>query len=130
MHKPPDTQACVNFRAAGPTEGNRKHHPKVAPSEISHGLSVGAADSSGVQPTPENGVRLRLWPPDQEAVATAAAVRRRRLSPRRATARHYTTRFAQSNRHSTRAVRRGGQWHAGCVRGATAQCSAMTRAEG
>src|SRR5919201_5775505 len=33
-HRPPDTRAC-DMRAAGPTEGNRKHHPKAAPPESS-----------------------------------------------------------------------------------------------
>src|SRR5690348_11929151 len=48
------------MRAAGPREGNRKHHPKAAPLAY---RALRHARSSGVQPTPENGVRLRLWPP-------------------------------------------------------------------
>src|SRR5215208_3163731 len=32
-HRPPDTRACY-VGAAGPAEGNRKHHPKAAPPRI------------------------------------------------------------------------------------------------
>jgi len=64
------------MRAAGPTDSNRKHHPKAAPREPAYA----APGSSGVQPTPENGVRLRLWPSWTRTVSDSRLKEIRRLS--------------------------------------------------
>ena len=66
------------MRAAGPTDGNRKHHPKAAPPKAVRTTP----GSSGVQPTPENGVRLRLWPSWIRTVADSRLKEIRRLSPK------------------------------------------------
>src|SRR5712692_241860 len=46
-------------RGRGPERGPQKTPPQGGPTRNRNA----APGSSGVQPTPENGVRLRLWPP-------------------------------------------------------------------
>src|SRR5919201_4882809 len=63
--------AGVEDGARGPAQGNRKHHPKAAPP--TRAPDGGRWQIRVFQPTPENGVRLRLWPPCMKAVATPGA---------------------------------------------------------
>src|SRR5207253_10335243 len=97
-HRPPDTRAC-DVGAAGPAEGNRKHHPKVAPPVIPSLLAV------------------RVFSQPQKMVFDCDVYGRHEGGcdkpnhRQKATARHYTTPFPKCD--LAYLCRR--QWHAGCV---------------